>query len=116
MTASPFVSRAEAMKRPTHHQFIVGVGFLAHSAPPDLPDDARGDKNCAPPERTQHEGSLHVLQPPGDHPPMTLIWSVEHGAWIHPVLGRGNRVAWTPDHLSKAGWEYVGPAKKAKRA
>jgi len=112
MTVVPLVSRAEALKRPTHHQYLHGLGYLVHSGPPELPEAARGEKNCAPPDGVGNR-SRHVLQPPGKHPPMTMIWHAGDGAWMHPAH-KGNRMGWTPDHLSKAGWEYVGPVKPSK--
>lgn len=110
---SPLVSRREAVKDPTRHQMIPGLGYLAHSGPPELPAATKGEKNCAPPPGTAH-GSRHVLRPPGGHSPMILSWLEGHG-WSHPH-GKGNRLAWSAEHLSRAGWEYVGPEPEARRA
>ena len=109
----PFVSRAEAHRKMTHHQYVDGLGFLAHSGPPELPAAAQGSKNCAPPSSTK-DGSPHLLRPPGGHPDMILLWVAAENAWRSTHPGKGNRLAWTTDHLSKAGWEYVGPVKKKR--
>lgn len=107
---SPLVSRPEAHARPTHHQFIRGIGFLKHSGVPELPPGANGAKNCRPPPKTA-DGSLHMLQPGNGHPAVKMKWLAAHAAWGSLKPAKGNRLAWPVDHLSKAGWEYVGPAK-----
>ena len=113
---TPFVTRAEAHKKKTHHQFVPGMGYLSHAGAPELPPGANGSKNCAPPEDAK-DGSLHALRPPGGHPPMNMLWVAGERAWAHPVPGSGNRLAWPVEHLMRAGWEYIEPVKaKAKRA
>lgn len=112
MTATlPIVNRATAMLRQTQHQFLQGIGYIVHSGPPDLPAAARGNANCDPPPGTA-EGSVHLLQPPGAFTHMPMRWISVERAWasLHP--GKGNRLAWTTDHLRKAGWEYVGPLEE----
>ncbi len=107
---SPIVNRAAAHKQPKHHQFVPGLGYIAHDAPPDLPPGANGSKNCAPAPGTK-DGTPHDLRVPGGAQTMALVW--REGAWHSPTLGKGNRLAWDPAHLSRAGWEYVGPAAEA---
>ena len=109
MAPSPLVNRNTAMQKPTKHQHLRGLGYLAHDGPPALPSGANGNKNCKPPSGTA-DGTRHILQPPGGHKRMELIWMAAHSAWSHPT-GKGNRLAWTCDHLSRAGWEYIGPAE-----
>jgi len=109
MTASPLVDRATAYKKLTQHQFIPGMGYLAHSGPPELPAVAKGTKNCIPPAGTK-DGSAHVLKPPGGAPPMRMLWIEAERAWASPKPATGNRLAWTTDHLTKAGWEYIKAA------
>ncbi len=117
------VSRKSALAKQTHHQLVPGLGYLPHAGPPDLPPDAIGNKNCKPPLNTA-DGSEHILQPAGGHPPMKMTWVAAESAWASMKPGKGNRMAWTCDHLSKAGWEYLSPAPppvpsskgKAKRA
>ena len=50
-----------------------------------------------------------MLRPPNGAPPMEMVWHAGERAWGPMRPDKGNRMAWTPDHLSKAGWEYVGP-------
>jgi len=108
MAGSPIVRRATAHQKRTHHQFVPGLGYVAHEAPPDLPAVAKGDKNCEPPASVR-DGSVHIMKPPGGHPPMAMTWIAGERAWASRPPNRGNRLAWTPAHLSSAGWEYVGP-------
>lgn len=108
--ASPLVSRATAMGKQTHHQFIKGVGFLAHSGPPDLDPVHNGKKNCAPKAGTA-AGSRHWLRPGNGAPDMVMIWIPTETAWASTKPEKGNRLAWPLEHLSRAGWEYVRPVK-----
>ena len=110
---TPFVSRHTAERHRTHHQFVPGLGYLEHEEAPDLPAAACGSANCSPAANTK-DGSRHVLQPPGGHPAMVLIWVAAESAWAPLNPAKGNRMAWTPAHLSRAGWEYVGPENGAK--
>jgi hypothetical protein len=103
------VGRNTAFARRTHHQFIPGMGYVAHSGPPDLPPTANGSKNCDPPANTA-DGSLHMLRPPGGHPPLAMVWVAAEKAWASRQPERGNRLAWPTSHLQRAGWEYIGPA------
>lgn len=112
---SPIVSRDEAHKKRTHHQFVPGLGYLAHSGPPDLPPTAKGTMNCAPPAGTK-DGSAHVMRPPYGAAEMTMLWVAGEQAWAPSTPGKGNRLAWPPAHLSRAGWEYVGPVDGAPKA
>lgn len=100
------VTRDIAHRRPTHHQLIRGLGYIVHAGPPDLPDGCDGKENCEPPKGTI-DGTLHLMQPPGAHPPLTMIWNARERAWSSLNPERGNRLAWSPAHLSKAGWAYM---------
>jgi hypothetical protein len=111
MSGSPIVSRATAHQKRTHHQFVAGLGYIAHEGPPELPPAAQGTKNCQPPSGTA-DRSVHVMQPPGGAGTMLMVWHAD-GAWGPIKPGQGNRMAWEPSHLSRAGWEYVGPADGA---
>ena len=112
---SPLVSRSEALKRRTHHQFLPGFGYIAHSGPPEVPVGIikGAGKNCNPPPDTG-DGSLHLLRPPNRHPDMVMRWIAKHSAWAPVHHGRGNRLAWAPSHLSSAGWEYQRPMKSGE--
>jgi hypothetical protein len=113
---SPFVSRKEALKKRTHHQFINGIGYIAHSGPPELPAACNGNKNCDPPKNTR-DGSVHVLLPPNGAGPMKFTWIAAEQAWASTVPDKGNRLAWPTSHLQRAGWSYAGPEedKPAKK-
>jgi hypothetical protein len=113
MSASPIVSRKTALQRRTAHQFIPGIGYVAHAEPPEFAPHPVGGKNCDPGAGAA-DGSVHVLRPPNGHPEMRMVWVAAERAWAPERADRGNRLAWTISHLSKAGWEYVGPAKPAK--
>jgi hypothetical protein len=115
MANSPLVSRSEAYKRLTHHQFAAGLGYVAHSGPPELPPIARGTKNCAPPNGTA-DGSLHVMRPPNGHPPITMRWVQAEQAWASLQPEKGNRLAWPGSYLMRAGWAYGEPVRAADPA
>src|ERR1700674_5287905 len=104
------VTRETAHQKRIHHQFIAGLGYVAHSAPPDLPQTARGNKNCNPPTGTQ-DGTLHLMQPPTGAPPIAMVWLQREQAWASTNIARANRLAWPVTHLSRAGWEYSGPQR-----
>lgn len=115
------VTKDEALRRRTHCQYLHGQGFVDHGMPPELPEDATGSASCMAPVGAE-DGSVHVLKPPGAQPEMRMIWIAAESAWAPTVFGKGNRLAWTHDHLSRAGWRYVSaldderPAKKTKRS
>jgi hypothetical protein len=102
------VEKTAAQRKKTHHQFIPGIGYIAHDGPPELPAGVNGTKNCDPAKGTK-DGSLHLLRPPNGHPPLAFEWIAAERAWESVQPERGNRLAWPADHLKRAGWEYVGP-------
>lgn len=104
--------RAAAEQNPTHHQFEPGNGYVNHGGPPMVPNPVLLKKNCLPKD-TSLDGTLHLLRAPTGTA-MTMIWLPVHRAWANTRIDRGNRLAWTADHLSKAGWEYLKPAPKGK--
>ena len=106
--SSPLVSREEAHKLRTHHQFVPGIGYLRHAGAPTLPADAKGTKNCAPPAGTK-DGTVHMLRTPTGAPPIAFVWIAAEQAWATANPLKGNRLAWAPAHLQRAGWEYIGP-------
>ncbi len=109
MTArSPLVPRSDALQKRTHHQFVRGIGYLAHSGPPELPDTARGTKNCEPAPGTKN-GSVHLMRPPTGAAPLKMVWIAKERAWASAVPDRGNRLAWSTNHLMRAGWVNAGP-------
>jgi len=111
MPGSPIVSRSEAEQRPTHHQFVPGIGYIVHSGPPEMPQGRSGaGKPCKPPQGTE-DGSLHFLQPPNQHPKMPMRWLAKHHCWAPMRHGQGNRLAWSDEHLSAAGWAYMRPVE-----
>lgn len=106
---SLIVPRQTAQAKPTHHQFVTGLGYVRHDGPPPLPRGAQGSKNCKPAPKTE-DGSVHTLRIPGGRVVREMVWHASAQAW-GPARGQGNRMAWSPEHLSKAGWEYVGPRR-----
>ena len=88
------VGKREAHQKKTHHQLIVGVGYIAHSGAPELPAGANGSKNCDPPAGAK-DGSLHLLRPPNGHPPLAFRWITAEQAWESVQPERGNRLAWS---------------------
>ncbi len=99
------IKRATAMKKQTGHQFVPGIGYIAHQDEPDVPPHPAGGKNCAPPSVIT-DGSRHVLRHAGgaEH---VMRWVAAEKAWAPLRPGDGNRVAWSVDYLSRHGWEYV---------
>jgi hypothetical protein len=110
---SPLVARHTAIAKQTHHQFIKGIGYLAHEGPPELPRSANGKKNTNPPAGTK-TGFVGLLRPPTGGNPVRFVWVSPEGAWASPAM-KGNRMAWTTTYLQLAGWEYVGPADDEKK-
>jgi len=103
------VPRDVAHRRKTHHQLVPGLGYVAHAGPPDLPAGCDGKENCAPPRGTA-DGTIHLMRPPGGHPPLAMRWVAADQAWESLQPERGNRLAWPTSHLTKAGWAYLRPA------
>lgn len=111
MMTSPIVNKAAAHQRMTHHQFLPGIGYLAHGGAPDVPAGIKGGRNCKPPSGTR-DGSVHLLRS-AHHgsADKRFRWVAAEGAWASLKPAAGNRLAWTAEHLSAAGWEYSGPAE-----
>lgn len=104
------VTQAHAHRAKTRHQFVPGLGHVAHQGPPDLPPGANGTLNTKPPAGTA-DGSIHLLRPPTrGAKPMPFCLVAAERAWASLKPGAGNRLAWPTEHLMRAGWEYVGPA------
>jgi hypothetical protein len=102
-------SKVAADRNPTHHQFEPGNGYVNHGGPPQIPNPVLIKKNCVPKANAQ-DGSEHQLRAPTGAI-VVLKWLPTHQAWGSPSIDRGNRLAWTADYLSNAGWEYMKPAK-----
>lgn len=97
------------MAKQINHQFVPGLGYVAHSGPPELPPGSNGTASCLP-KSDAADGSLHLMQPPHGHPPIAMRWVALEKAWASIQPERGNRLAWPADFLSKAGWAYLRPA------
>lgn len=111
----PLATRRAAMLDPTRHQFVRGLGHIPHGAEPDLPPGyPPGSANCLPPAGAA-DGSVHIMNPSHGAPPMRMRWLAAHQAWAPLSPEKGNRMAWTADYLSRAGWEYAGPEAAPKR-
>lgn len=113
MIATPvqrfLVTRSTAHAKKTHHQMVAGLGYVAHSGPPELPPGSDGSANCDPPATTA-DGSVHLLRPPNGARPIAMKWVVAERAWESMTPDRGNRLAWPADFLKKAGWAYMSAA------
>lgn len=98
------VRRRDAIKKPTEHQFVPGIGYIKHPGEPEVDPSVVGTKNCEAPAPA--DGSKHVFRHAGgaEH---VLVWHAAHKAWGPDKIGDGNRLAWTPAYLSRHGWEYV---------
>lgn len=97
------------MTRPTHHQFVKGIGHISHASEPEIPPGYPvGSKNCLPPPNAK-DGSIHLMNPSHGAPPMRMRWLADHKSWASLAPDKGNRMAWSTDHLMRAGWEYLGP-------
>lgn len=100
--------RAQALAKRAHHQFVPGLGYIAHGGPPVLPPTAKGDKPCEPAAGSK-DGSRHLLLPPNGGRQMPMLWNAAEKSWSAVRLGRGVRMAFAAAHLSKLGWAYVAP-------
>ena len=101
------VPKHVAHKRMTMHQFIPGVGYIEHGAHPEVPVGTNGGRNCLPPKGTA-DGTVHLLRSVQHNAaPIRMRWVAAEKAWASLKTATGNRLAWTTDHLSAAGWEYV---------
>jgi hypothetical protein len=108
--ASPslVVSRSAAMRQRSLHQFIPGIGYVAHGCPPSITAEAKNQKNCEP-KAGIIDGSTHYLRPPGGGRPVAMTWVAAEKAWAATQFEKGNRLAWPVDYLRRVGWEYAGP-------
>ena len=97
-------SLTEAIKDPTHHRLIHGLGYIKL---PDLTAGPGPKGRCYPPAGTI-EGSEHMLQPPNGAAPMAFIWLQEKAAWFR-LDSRAFRLAFSGEYLSSHGWTYFGP-------
>ena len=110
----PLVTRSEAMKRQTAHQHLQGMGYIFHAGEPELPPGMPiGSKPCGAPAGAA-DGSLHVLEAP-QGAEIRMRWVAAESAWAPLKSHAGNRMAWTPSYLSRAGWAYLRPADVPRR-
>jgi hypothetical protein len=105
------VPRETAMRDPTRHQFIAGLGHVAHEGVPEVPLGAA----LSPPDRAHPpagaaDGSRHLLNPPNGGKSIAFEWLAVHQAWKSERPEAGNRLAWPATFLSRAGWTYKGAA------
>jgi len=96
--------QATALRNPTAHAFVRGVGYLFIGAPAININPIYGVGDCQPPLDTP-DGSMHHLQTPNNGPLEELRY--ERNLWW-PALGRGRRLAFTPAYLAAHGWKYFG--------
>jgi hypothetical protein len=106
-TALGLVDRRTALRAPEHHSFNPGVGYVSHSsAPMRNPGNAPEDR-CAPPTGTPAD-TVHLLQPPGERPPMAFLWTARR-IWLVEGAAKlkANRMGYPDAYLSRAGWTYL---------
>jgi hypothetical protein len=93
-----------ARANPTQHQIKgSGKGYILVGNEPAIP---AGIKSLPPvlPRPGSMPGTLHRLNNSGGSQTI-LRW--DGMRWWHPTSPTmGNRMAWTPAHLGKAGWSY----------
>lgn len=97
------VPREEALLYEAAHDFVPGVGYVTIGlpevrVPPIYPPSA-----CTPPDDTQDGATVGLLSP-GDVP-VAFVWSKEKHLFRVRLLGRGNRLAYSPAYLASYGWK-----------
>ena len=100
----PVVKQSVAAKKPTHHQFVPGMGYVVHSGEAKIPSPVKKGKNCAPPAGTK-TGAIFDLIPPTGGKPVRMAWNATHRCWLSPRPAQSTRTAFSPEFLSRAGWE-----------
>lgn len=98
----------EVIENPSAYRFVPGKGYIRMGQPPIPESPMAAAADCEPP-LVAVEGSAHMLQPPNEAEPMSMLWSLSTKTWM-PYLGNGRRVAFTSAYLAAHGWSYIGPA------
>jgi hypothetical protein len=101
------VNQATAMRDPCCHVFHHGRGYIHVGHPPMPPKAVAAAGEASPPSPAAHE-SWHVLIPPQGGKGIALKWLGDKKVWV-PVIGTGNRIAFSPAYLAAHGWKYSGP-------
>lgn len=102
-------SKEAAEKSPTTHRLVLGRGYVNIGKEPAIKEiDKKEQRNCAPPPNTLN-ATTHLLSPPGNGTPVIMRWLSMQKAWASILPFQGNRMAWTADYLSRAGWAYMRP-------
>ncbi len=101
----------KALREPCHYQFVPGRGYVFHGSPPTSSAPRLAVLNSCEPPTGAVDWSWHYLNAPSGYggTPVKLQWRPATKNW-HPVLGRGNRVAFSSSYLASHGWTYRGPA------
>jgi hypothetical protein len=100
------VNQETALRDPCCHVFHHGRGYL-HVGHPPLPSRPVASPAAASPTGPVADGTWHLLKPPHGGPGVALQWLAAKGVWL-PVVGTGNRVAYSPEYLAAHGWVYMG--------
>lgn len=93
---------ATALRRPHHHQKMRGGPYLDLGCEPEIPPGIKPLAPVMPPAGTP-ELSRHELVARGGAPIM-MRWV--DGRWMPKDAHAGNRMAFTPEYLGRAGWAY----------
>ena len=93
----------DALKDPTNHRLIPGLGYVRGNPMPNGSEDAN---YCYPPAGTR-DGSSHFLQPPKGAHKMKFVWLQQQAAWF-TLNPRSLRLAYPAEYLSSHGWRYLG--------
>lgn len=104
------VNQDIAMRDPCCHAFHHGRGYL-HVGHPPLPAKPAATAAVAKPPAPAADASWHLLVPPHGGPGVALQWHSAKSVWL-PVIGTGNRVAFSPEYLAAHGWTYKGPKEE----
>lgn len=106
MIASSTQERAQ--RSPHTHSFRPGTGYVDHGREPELANSVKNAAPCAP-VGPSLPGTIHVLKPAGGGT-IEMRWTGKF--WESPHSpSKGNRIAFTPDYLGRAGWSYLKPAE-----
>ena len=98
------VDRNRAMGAQIRHSFIPLVGYVAHGEEPPVNNIGLSTTACDPPHDIK-DGD-HCLLRSAAGIVVEMTWVGAERAWAPLNIAQGNRLAWTAEHLSRAGWKF----------